>query len=148
MATYNATDLNAKPLWSGDCGNMGIFYGTYTGTPATGDVWRLCKLPAGAKVIRITLINADLGTAAPADFGFLPVDGSTVDAAGVATVDADAFLNDQALGTASTGTIAYFADAPVNIPRTSYAALTFGTIDTGASGKVSCIIECELFGAK
>ena len=140
MATYSATDLNSKPLWSGDCGNMGVFYGTYTGTPATGDVWRLCKIPAGMKVLRITLVNADLGTAAPADFGYLPVSG--------ATGDADAFLAAQALGTASTGTLKYFGDAPVAITEDSYAALTFGTIDTGASGKVSVIVEGELFGAK
>jgi hypothetical protein len=140
MATYSATDLNAKPCWSGDKGNVGIFYGTYTGTPGTGDVWRLCKLPAGAKVIRTTRINADLGTAAPADFGFEPIDGSTG--------DDNAFGDDLALGTASTGAVTYFADAPVDVSRNSYVTFTFGTVDTGASGKVSVIIEAELFGAK
>lgn len=140
MTTKTATDLNGKPVWSKEDGNMGIFYGTLTETPATGDVWKLCKIPAGMRVIRATLINADLGTAAPADFGYLPVDGSAGSAA--------AFGDDLALGTANTGRVAYFADAPVSVEKESYVALTFGTVDTGAAGKVSVIIEGELFGAK
>lgn len=143
MATVSATDLNTKPLWSGDCGNLGVFYGTYTGTPATGDVWRFCKIPAGIKVLKVTIINEDLGTAAPCDFGYAPTDGSTA--------SATAFASAVALGTASTadvGTNKLFADAPVSVAKDSYLIGTFGTISVGNSGKVSVIVEGELFGAK
>jgi len=136
----SATDIK-KALFSNDEGNHGIYYGTITGTPTTGAVWKLCKVPAGLKVIRTTIVNADLGTGAPADFGYNHIDGSTGD-------DADAFGNDLALGTAvaSPGTVAVYADAPVEITRDSWIELTFGTIDTGASGAVSVIVEGELFG--
>lgn len=140
MATKSATDLNSKPLWSGDCGNLGIFYGTITDTPVTGDVWRLCKIPAGMKVLKVSLVNADLGDAAPGDIGYLPVSG----AAGSST----AFYSAQALGTASTGATKFFSNAPVSITEDSYVTITFGTITNGASGQVSVIVEGELFGAK
>lgn len=139
MATVSATDIT-KTVKS-DGGNASTFYGTYTGTPATGDVWRMCKVPAGFKVTETVIINADLGTAAPADFGYDHIDGSTGD-------DDNAFGDDLALGTASAGTIAYFADAPVAIEKDSFITLTFGTINTGASGKVSVLVKGELFGAK
>lgn len=139
MANVNATDIT-KSVKS-DGGNASTFYGTLTATPATGDVWRLCKVPAGFHVTEAVLINADLGTAAPADFGYEHIDGSTGD-------DDNAFGDDLALGTASTGTIAYFPDAPVAIEKDSYITLTFGTINTGASGKVSCLVKGELKGVK
>lgn len=137
MATVSATDIT-KPVKS--CPNAGIYYGTYTGTPATGDVWRMCKVPAGIKVIEVTVINADLGTSAPADFGYDHIDGSTGD-------DVDAFAAAQELGTAGTIT-SNKAAAPVTIAKDSYITLTFGTINTGASGAVSVTVIGELFGAK
>lgn len=143
MATASATDLNAKPCWSGPSGNHGVFYGTVTATPATGDVWRFCKVPAGMKVLRVQVVNEDLGTAAPADVGYVPVDGSS----GSAT----AFASAAAWGTASTAgapTTYAFADSPVSVTKESYVIATFGTINTGNSGKVSIIVEGELFGAK
>ena len=138
MATVSASDIN-KALYSGDRGNCGIFYGTVTATPATGDVWRLCKLPAGFKVVQVILANADLGTAAPADIGYEHIDGTTG--------DADAFGAAQALGTAATATIDYLHDAPVTLAKDSFLTLTFGTVDTGASGKVSVTVLGEIFGA-
>lgn len=138
MAKKDASDLNSKPLFSGNGGNAGVFYGTLTDTPATGDEWRLCKLPAGMKVTAVVIKNADLGTAAPADIGYAPVDGS----AG----DADAFAAAVALGTANAGGI--LPQNGVEVPKDSYLTLTFGTIDTGASGAVHVSVYGELFGAK
>ena len=143
MAIASATNLASKPVWSKDAGNHGIYYGTITATPATGDTWRFCKIPAGMRVLRVSVVNADLGTAAPADIGFAPVDGSTA--------TTTAFATAAAWGTASTAgapTTYTFADAPVSVTEDSYLVATFGTINTGNSGAVSVIVEGELFGAK
>lgn len=140
MATKSATDIN-KALWSGDCGNLGVFYGTITDTPATGDVWRMCKLPAGMKVTKVSITNADLGTAAPGDIGYLPVDGSS----GSATAFASAY----AAGTATVAGAPYtLLFNGTEITKDSYLAITWGTINTGASGAVQVVVQGELFGAK
>jgi hypothetical protein len=136
MANISATDIS-KPVST--CPNTGIYYGAVTATPVTGDVWRLCKVPAGIRVTSVVLVNADLGTSAPADIGFGHVDGTVG--------DVDAFGAAQELGTAAT-TVDYLGDAPVAIAKDSFITLTFGTINTGNSGKVSVIVTGELFGAK
>lgn len=113
-----------------------------TATPATGDVWRFLVIPAGTEVRSITIQNADLGTAAPLDLGFAPVDGSSG--------TADAFLNDYAAGTAAAaGSVkTYLLATPVKVEKDSFLQAVFGTIDTGASGAVTIEVNGILLGAK
>lgn len=111
-----------------------------TATPATGDVWRFLVIPAGTEVRSITIQNADLGTAAPLDLGFAPVDGSSG--------TADAFLNDYAAGTAAATGVTYLLATPVKVEKDSFLQALFGTIDTGASGAVTIAVNGILLGAK
>lgn len=111
-----------------------------TATPATGDVWRFLVIPAGTEVRSITIQNADLGTAAPLDLGFAPVDGSSGTAA--------AFLDDYAAGTAAATGVTYLLATPVKVETDSFLQAVFGTISSGASGAVTVAVNGVLLGAK
>jgi hypothetical protein len=111
-----------------------------TATPVTGDQWNFLVIPAGTEIRSITIQNADLGTAAPLDLGFAPVDGSTG--------DADAFLDDYAAGTAAANGVHYLLAAPVRVEKDSFLQAVFGTINTGASGAITVLINGKLLGPK
>jgi hypothetical protein len=111
-----------------------------TATPVTGDLWNFLVIPAGTEIRSITIQNADLGTAAPLDLGFAPVDGSTG--------DADAFLDDYAAGTAAASGVHYLLAAPVRVEKDSFLQAVFGTINTGASGAITVLINGKLLGPK
>jgi hypothetical protein len=102
------------------------FRAALTGTPATGDKWRMVPVPKGARMLSLVISNADLGTSAPGDVGW-------------ETSDADAFIDDHAFGTASTGTAAAAAAIAGQTATTAadYLSITFGTISSGASGAVT-----------
>jgi len=140
MATVTATSLTRAPV-----SERSYAYSdqaSITGTPATGDLWNFLVIPAGTQIESITIQNADLGTAAPLDLGYAPLDGSTG--------DADAFLNDYAAGTAAAAgaTKTYLLAAPVKVEKDSFLQAVFGTIDTGASGAVTIAINGKLLGPK
>lgn len=137
MATKSASDLTTKSVNNPNRGNSVVYYGAITDTPATGDKWNLCVVPAGVTVTEVAYSNADLGTAAPATVQLAPVDGSTATA--ITTTDA------LALGTASTGTS--YVCTPTKTTKDCYLQLLFGTINTGASGLVSMVAKGEGFGA-
>lgn len=140
MATVNASTLTRSPTAS-------VTYAyadqaSITGTPATGDLWNFLVIPAGTEIRSVTIQNADLGTAAPFDLGFAPVDGS----AGTA----NAFLDDYAAGTAALPGAAktYLLASPVRVEKDSFLQAFFGTIDTGAAGAVTVALNGLLLGAK
>lgn len=140
MATVTASTLTRAPVSerSYDYSDQA----SITATPGTGDLWNFLVIPAGTEIRSITIQNADLGTAAPLDLGYAPVDGST----GVA----DAFLNDYAAGTAAAAGAAktYMLASPVKVEKDSFLQAVFGTIDTGASGAVTIQINGKLLGPK
>lgn len=140
MATVNAFTLSRSPVAerSYDYSDQA----TITAAPATGDLWNFLVIPAGTEIRSITIQNADLGTAAPFDLGYTPLDGSTG--------DADAFLDDYAGGTAAAAGAAktYLLATPVRVEKDSFLQALFGTIDTGASGAVTVAINGKLLGPK
>ena len=140
MATVTASTLNRAPVSerSYDYSDQA----TITAAPATGDLWNFLVIPAGTEIRSITIQNADLGTAAPFDLGYAPVDGSTGSAA--------AFLDDYAGGTAVAAGAAktYLLASPVKVEKDSFLQAFFGTIDTGASGAVTVQINGKLLGPK
>jgi hypothetical protein len=143
MPTYNSADLNAKALWSKENGNAGIFYGTSVATSttiATADKIRVCKVPAGMKVLKVTVINTTFGTTVPATIQFAPIDGTT--AVQFGTTDAVTLQT-----AAANGTV--FAKAPVDVAKDSFVELLVGTVSSGnGTGVATVIVEGELFGAK
>ena len=140
MATVTASTLTRAPVSerSYDYSDQA----SITATPATGDLWNFLVIPAGTEIRSITIQNADLGTAAPLDLGFAPVDGSSGTAA--------AFLDDYAAGTAVAAGSAktYLLATPVKVEKDSFLQAVFGTIDTGASGAVTVQINGKLLGPK
>lgn len=137
MATYNSGDL-AKSVRSSALANVQVYSGTLTpaANVATGDVLKFCVIPAGTKVDSIIVVNADLGTAAPGDIQFAPVDGSSV------TTFAAAF----AFGTANANG-ALVAKKPVLLSKDCVLQVTLGTVDTGTTGEVTLIARGEGIGA-
>ena len=137
MATYNSGDL-AKSVRSSALANGQVYSGTLTPSAnvATGDVLRFCVIPAGTNVDSITVVNADLGTAAPGDIEFAPVDGSTK------TTFASAFAFGTANANGST-----VAKKPVLLAKDSWLQVTLGTVDTGSTGEVTLIARGEGIGA-
>lgn len=140
MATVTASTLTRAPV-----SERSYAYSdqaSITATPGTGDLWNFLVIPAGTEIRSITIQNADLGTAAPLDLGFAPVDGSSGTAA--------AFLDDYAAGTAAAAGSAktYLLATPVKVEKDSFLQAVFGTIDTGASGAVTVQINGKLLGPK
>jgi hypothetical protein len=151
MATVTATTLTRAPVSekSYDYSDQA----SITAAPGTGDIWQFLVIPAGTEIHSIRIQNATLGTGAPGDLGYLPVDGSTG--------DADAFLDNFKFevphaGT-TDGTKALDSDTlvferllatPVRVEKDSFLAITFGTINTGASGACTIAINGKLLGPK
>ena len=140
MATVTASTLTRAPV-----SERSYAYSdqaSITATPALGDLWNFLVIPAGTEIRSITIQNASLGTAAPLNLGFAPVDGSS----GTAT----AFLSAYAAGTAAPAGAAktYLLSSPVRVEKDSFLQAVFGTINTGASGNVTVQISGELLGPK
>ncbi|MGH9927780.1 MAG: hypothetical protein ACREA9_00990 [Pyrinomonadaceae bacterium] len=79
MATYKATDLNTKQLHGGEFGEVNMPSGKLTPTTGTsGDIYSICKIPAGAEVHALVIANGDLDTGTSVlavKIGYAPVDG-------------------------------------------------------------------------
>ena len=151
MATVSASTLTLSP--TSERSYAYFDQATITAEPATGDIWRFFVIPAGTQIYEISVNNATLGTGAPGDVGYLPVDGSTG--------DADAFLNDFkfsiAHATVAAGDTAndttgiatrLMLSSPVMVEKDSFLAITFGTINTGASGECTIRVNGKLLGPK
>lgn len=143
MATYDSADLNAKPLAAGNHGNAAKYYGTSvaTGTNvATGDVIRICKVPAGFVATDVMVVNTSFGTTVPATIQFAPLDGSTP----VAFGSTDGVTLQTA---AANGSL--FAKAPVRVEKDSYVQLLVGTVSSGnGTGVATVIVNGELIGTR
>jgi len=111
-------------------GELVPFDAYITGTPATTDTWRFIRVPKGAKLAFATWSNDDLGTTATGDLGW----ESTASAG-------DDFLNDNAFGTASTGTVLTPAAimAQTATSAADYLSITWSAVTSGASGTVRII---------
>lgn len=140
MTTYTASTLTRSPAT--DKSYAYTDQGSITLTPATGDVANFFVIPAGTEIREVVINNADLGTAAPFDIGFAPLDGS----AGSATAFASAYPG----GTAVSAGQPYHVilASPVKVERDSFLQAVFGTVSSGASGAVTLQAKGILLGAK
>lgn len=152
MATVTATTLTLAPV-----SERSYAYsdrGSIAGTIADSDVWQFLVIPAGTEIHKISIQNASMGTSAPGDVGYLPVDGSTG--------DADAFLDNFKFevphASTTDGTKAldsdtlvyqYLFPTPVRVEKDSFLAITWGDITTAVSNAVCTIaIEGRYLGPK
>lgn len=142
MATYNGADLS-KVTFSQAFGNAAVFYGTSTATStsvATGDIIRICKVPAGFVCTEAVVVNTSFGTTVPATIQFAPLDGTTATSFG--STDGVTLQTAAASGTA-------FAKAPVTVSKDSYVQLLLGTVSAGnGTGVATVIVKGELTGAR
>ena len=140
MTLYTASTLTRSPAT--DKSYAYTDQGSITLTPATGDVANFFVIPAGTEIREVVINNADLGTAAPFDIGFAPLDGS----AGSATAFASAYPG----GTAVSAGQPYHVilASPVKVERDSFLQAVFGTVSSGASGAVTLQAKGILLGAK
>lgn len=140
MSIYTASTLTRSPAT--DKSYAYTDQGSVTLTPATGDVVNFLVIPAGTEIREVVVDNADLGTAAPFNLGYAPLDGS----AGSATAFASAYAG----GTATSAGQPYhfILAAPVKVERDSFLQAVFGTVSAGASGAVTVQAKGILLGAK
>jgi|GEM_PF-4702507 len=140
MAIYTASTLTRSPTTE-----KGYVYndqGSITLTAATGDTANFFVIPAGTEVREVVINNASLGTAAPINIGYAPVDGST----GSATAFASAF----AAGTAVTTGQPYhiILATPVRVEVDSFLQGVFGTVSSASSGAITVQAKGILLGNK
>jgi hypothetical protein len=138
MTLYTASTLTRSPAT--DKSYAYTDQGSVTLTPATGDVVNFLVIPAGTEVRSITIQNADLGTAAPIDIGFAPLDGSSGSSA--------AFASAYAGGTAAANGVTTLFASPVKVEKDSFLQGVFGTVSSGASGALTVAVNGILLGAK
>src|SRR5687768_652742 len=148
MATFNAPDLNSKPMPMGGYGNMNVVFGTVTPTAgALADVYRPVRIPAGMTVTSLEIVNDDLdsnGTPLIAcKIGYEPVnasDGPTADD-DFFVVAGSTILRSAARTAMNFQPIKFEKDVWVTVTL-SAAAATFAT------GKVTAIVTGEATGVK
>lgn len=81
MATYDATDLNSRPLHTGPYGNSVIHKGgAVTAAAANADIFRLVRIPAGTEVDEVVIqhdqIDSNGAPTLTAKIGYTPVNSS------------------------------------------------------------------------
>jgi hypothetical protein len=133
MATYSATDLTSKPKHLGQYGEVNMPEGKVTPSAnvVTGDVLRICIIPAGTEVGAVIISNGSMGGPAPADIGYAPVSSGD----GSLAANATYFKAALALGTAADGTVLGNFDQ-VKFEQDVYLTATFGTVVSGTANTV------------
>lgn len=140
MSIYTASTLTRSPAT--DKSYAYTDQGSVTLTPATGDVVNFFVIPAGTEIREVVINNASLGTAAPLNIGYAPIDGSS----GSATAFASAYAG----GTAVTAGQPYHVILanPVKVEKDSFFQAVVGTVSSGASGAITVQAKGILLGAK
>lgn len=134
MATYNASDLLTKPRHLGQYGEANVVAGKVTPSSAvaTGDVLRICVIPAGTEVHALIAAWSTFGTTAPADLGYAPVSAND----GSLAANATYFKTAEALQTASADGKLFKGFDPVKFEQDVFLIATFGTVSSGAAGTI------------
>jgi len=140
MSLYTAPTLTRSPAT--DKSYAYTDQGSVTLTPATGDVVNFLVIPAGTEIREVVINNADLGTAAPINLGYAPLDGS----AGSATAFASAYAADTAVAAGQPYHV--ILASPIKVERDSFLQAVFGTVTGGASGAITVQAKGILLGAK
>ncbi len=148
MANFNAVDLFSKHVQTSHEGNQVVSHGSITPTAgASGDTYKVCKIPPGVEAFRLTIKSGDLDTnvspTIACKIGYAPVDGS----AG----DDDAFVatGSTILQAASAVTGNVFVVKPVRIEKESFLVITLtAAAATFAAAEITAIVESAGLGAK
>lgn len=137
MANINAPGLNDQ-VHAGTWGNKAVTTRAITLAAATvADVIRFVKLPAGARLLDLTVFNTASSASTTMTFGYAPVDGT----AG----DADHFLGAKSLATAAR----HRADTvtpPVVLAKDSYLVGTLAGANIATGTTITVVVEYEYVG--
>lgn len=148
MATFQAADINTKPLQAGGEGNAVIYDGTANPTAgASGDIIRPTKIPAGTRVTGVRIVNDDLdsnaGPTIAAKVGYSYVDGS---AAPAGADTAFAAAGDTVLQSPGNKELRFY---PITIEKDAFLEIVLtAAAATFAAGKVCGIVSGASLGAK
>ena len=93
-------------------------------TPATGDVYRVIKVPKGAVLLHLHYTNTDMGTDVPGTLGWESADNNAF--------DTDVDWEDAQTQTVSDADI----DAATAPTTDDFLSVTIGTVSSGAAGTV------------
>lgn len=150
MANIDSATLNANGYMQA-FGNAVAITGTVAlaANPTAADVIRICRIPAGTKVNRITLANSDMDTNVSPTFvfglGYAPVvsgDGPTASAAYFQAA------GDTSLQAANAGKV-YRNFADITFEKDVYLTATVGTAAaTFAAGTIYVTVDGEARGVK
>ena len=155
MAAQTFTGSRAAasfPVFAGTSGNVRAAYGRFTLTevPEVGDIWQLCRLPAGAVVLGGYLAATDIDTGTETldiDLGWA--------ANGAEAADSDGFGNFGLISGDSPGVDVTNGVVPNmrNLGFTTFPSFTRETIvqaqciavaAAGGTGSISCVIYYDL----
>lgn len=134
MATYSAQDLLIKPVHGGGYGDATLPCGKVVPSSAvvTGDILRICRIPAGMEVNALLLAWTTFGTTAPGDIGYTPVNPNE----GSLTTNNTYFKAGHAFGTASADGTLFAGFDPIKFEQDVFLTVTFGTVSSGAAGTI------------
>lgn len=142
MATYNPSGI-ADALHGSPFGNRNVFVdkAVITATLTNGDIVRLCRVPGGTKVDRVTIKTPDLdsGTQLTGKIGFIAMDGEVL--------DDDIVVADAAIWR-SAGTSAVELWPPYLVTKDAYLVATITATSAGNTGTVDAKVEGEMVGMK
>lgn len=148
MATHSASDINNRvTMADGAYGNVSVHWGKVApaSAPATSDVLRLVRIPAGTRVDELTIVNDDCessSTAMTCKVGYTPcnsADGPTADD-DYFFATSQTFLRAAARTTSIAKPLVFeydvFVDLVVQVPAGSFIA----------GSEVHCIVRGENIG--
>lgn len=128
-------------------GNVSVAYGTYTlaEVPEVGDIWQLCKLPAGAVVVGGYFAASDIDTGVETldiDLGWAANGAEAADSDGFANMGV---ISGDSVVDVTNGVVANmrplgFTSFPTFTKETTVQAQCVAVAAAGGTGTISCVI--------
>jgi len=155
MAAQTFTGARAAasfPVFAGSSGNVRIARGTFTLTevPEVGDIWRLCRLPAGAVVVGGYFAATDIDTGTETldiDLGWAANGAEAADPDGLGNfglISGDSPGVDVTNGVVPNQRSLGFTTPPVFTRETIVQAECIAVAAAGGTGTIACVIYYDL----
>lgn len=139
------------PVYAGTYGNLRVARGAFTLTevPEVGDIWPLCKLPAGAVVLGGYFAASDIDSGTETldiDLGWAANGAEAADPDGLANMGV---LTGDATVDVANGVVANqrnlgFTSPPAFTKETTVQAECIAVAQAGGTGTIACVILYEV----